>query len=390
MHTLTTQSIPDYRLDEATGRGYAVFGDRSIEFGPYDDPRSRSAYDRLLSRWLANGRQLPGPNDQTDALSATGPIPFEQFRDEVLSIYEPPLRALATWREAKYALRCIGETGATTTADLSVSMLSAIVINRPPTNSPNRTRTVLRHVSAICAYAEKMGYIRISPFRIRGIGTFARAVPSRRKKHASREEIRRVLEHMAERAKADGWLGWKAKRLHSMTAFLAYTGARAGEIYYLQTTDVDLDKGIIWIVSRAEHRTKTIGSAAPIPMAPDLIPIAREWFRHRMSVPPGFKIDAADCPWVFPTIRRHRRAPWTQGGPGYKPRDQIQAVAAEAGVLGFTPLMLRHSLATHLLHWGASAGTIQRILRHTNTRTQEAYLHSDIPDLQAAVANVRF
>lgn len=390
MSILTALSVPCYSRDEVTGRGVATFDDRVIDFGPADDPRSAAVYDRTLAAWLANGRRLPSPEESAPA-PAMGPIPWSQFRDEFMSLYEPPLRARSTQRGMGYALRRLEGLGIQSTADLTVALLARLVASCPEKNSVNSTVGLLRYVQAACSYAEKMGYVRISPFRVRNLSSFARRAPSRHKKHASRDEIRRVLEHMRERAQADGWKGWKEKRVFALTAILAYTGMRAGEALYLQVSDVDLTEGVLWIVSRSEHRLKTAASAAPIPMPPGLIPIVAEWLKHRMARPPGFKIDSEDCPWIFPTLRRHKRGPWVSGGPGCKPRDRMAAVAAEIGVVGFGPLMLRHSMATHLPHWGASSATVKRILRHTTERTaQQWYTHDDIPNLRAAVANVEF
>ena len=249
----------------------------------------------------------------------------------------------------------------------------------------------MRYVQAACSYAAKLGYLRVSPFHVRGFSTYARGEPARGRKHASREEVRTVLDHMKEQAQANGWKGWKAKRLYALTATLAYTGARATEAYFLQTQDVDLQEGIIWIISRREHRTKTAASAQPLPIAPPLGLILEEWLRHRMSVPVGFKIDDPDCPWTFPTTRRLAHAPWCEGYPGTKPRDRMKAVAAQVGVIGFGPLVLRHSMATHLMtSWGGSPGLVKRVLRHTSEQMQRYYVHDDLPGLKEAFKNVEY
>ena len=159
----------------------------------------------------------------------------------------------------------------------------------------------------------------------------------------------------------------------------------------MQTPDVDLDEGIIWIVSRREHRTKTAAAEQPLPIAPLLAPYFEEWLRHRMSVPPNFKIDDLECPWVFPTTRRLGHGPWCEGYPGTKPRDRMKAVAAQVGVIGFGPLVLRHSMATHLMtSWGGSPGLVKRVLRHTSEQMQQYYVHDDLPGLKEAFKNVEY
>ena len=69
----------------------------------------------------------------------------------------------------------------------------------------------------------------------------------------------------------------------------------------------------------------------------------------------------------------------------------MKAVAAQVGVIGFGPLVLRHSMATHLMTaWGGSAGLVKRVLRHTTEQTQKWYVHDDLPGLKEAFKNVEF
>ena len=193
-------------------------------------------------------------------------VPWEKFKAEILKLYQPPMRAAKTLGGLKHALRHVDAMGVAFTSDLTPALIADLVAGQVPTKSANTIHGLLRYVQAACSYAEKMGYLRISPFRVRGLSTYARREPPRGRKHASREEIRRVLDHMREQAQADGWKGWKAKRLYALTATLAYTGMRAGEAIWLQAADVDIAEGIIWVVSRPEHRTKTDAAAQPLPM----------------------------------------------------------------------------------------------------------------------------
>jgi integrase len=325
------------------------------------------------------------------------PMPFGEFKQEMLALYKPPMRSVATLRGIDYAFRCLEALEVQTTFDLSVSLIGALVAARPLANSPNSTLGLLRYVAAICAYAERTGRLRMSPFRVRPVGSWARRTPAKGKKFHSREEVAKVLAHMAEQAHGDGWRGWKAKRLLALAKFLVSTGVRAGEAYHAQVGDIDLERGIFWIRSRKEYRCKTAQSAQPVPLSDWLIngtegsPGLREWLeRYRMMAPPGFKLDDPECPWVFPTVRRHKRAPWIHGGPGCNPRARLVVVASQVGVLGFTPLSLRHTFATALIHWGARRGTVQRILRHTDDRTTDWYLHSDLASLREAVKDVQY
>jgi integrase len=333
----------------------------------------------------ATVRQGPAAED------ALAPISWSDFKTELMKFYQPAARSHRTRQDMEHALRCLDAMPVQEVADLTPPLIVDLVASRPAKNSATTTVSLLTRVRVACNYAEKRGYLRLSPFHVLPLSAYARKEPARGRKHASIEEVGTVLGHMKEQAQADGWRGWKSKRLYALTATLAYTGGRAGEIYWLKTEDIDLDEGVIWIVSRREHRTKTAASARPLPIAPRLGPILEEWLRYRMSVPPGFKIDSPDCPWMFPTIRRHANAPWCEGSPGSKPRDRMKAVAAQVGVLGFGPLVLRHSMATHLMtSWGGSPGLVKRVLRHTSEQMQSFYVHDDLPGLKEAFKNVEY
>lgn len=319
------------------------------------------------------------------------PKPWSEFCAQIRGLYKPPLRAKKTYLGMDLAIRLLTGLGIETTADLTPDLIGRLVASRPENLSPNTVRGNLRYVQALCTFAEQTGALSgPSPFRIRPIGSWKRAAKPKRKQHASREEIRRVLDFMSEQAKQDGWKGWKAKRLHGLTALLAYTGLRGGEAQFLQVQDVDLERGIIHVVSRASHRLKTAASEAVVPIPPALKPILEEWLKHRMSAPAGFKLKDPSCPWLWPTTRRHNNTPWANGGPGDRPASRMKIVAAQVGVASFTPLTLRHSLGTHMLHFGAGKAMIQRLLRHSNQATQSFYTHDDDQNLRDAVQNVDF
>ena len=51
-----TVRTPSYRLHKPSRQAVVTLSDRDHYLGPYGSPKSRSAYDRLVSEWLANHR----------------------------------------------------------------------------------------------------------------------------------------------------------------------------------------------------------------------------------------------------------------------------------------------------------------------------------------------
>lgn len=330
------------------------------------------------------------------------PIPWQQFRDEFLAAYRPPAVAKSSASRMESLFRELealdltpdGQRldGAeplhiTTTADLTVVLVSKYIANRPPGQSPYTTYSLLATLRSICRYAEASGYLRVCPFRLRKLARWVRRPPLAGRRHYSREEIRRVLELMTRDVEErTGWAQWRARRLLAVTSIIAYTGMRKMEALRLELNDVDMKSRAIWIRPHGAS-LKTSASEAPVPIPERLFLIMSEWLAHRMDAPFGFPLPK-ECPFLVPTISR--RAAWVSGQKGGKALHRLQAVAARAGVPGMTFQGLRASLATHMEPFAGPA-LIQRILRHTSVRTsEEHYRKADIPNLVTAMNGFDF
>lgn len=311
------------------------------------------------------------------ANSDLNPIPFDQFRTELLKLYLPPMRAQATYRGMRRSLDVFAEVlgpGATT-AHLTPDFIARLIASRPPELSPYTIKALLVNLKVACKYAVEMGYLRATPFGFRK--TWVRLGEPRKKTHHTREEIARVLALMARDVeRKTGWAQWRARRLHAKTATVAFTGMRLMENTHLRFEDILLEERMILIVSRPNNRLKTVKSAQPVPIPEALAVILANWLPHCHSE------------WAFPNA--YRTAPWIGGSKGYKPLDRLKRLGERAGVAGFTFQSLRHSFATHSEFWGLSETMIQRILRHTSTSTQRNYRHADATNMRAAALRIDF
>ncbi|WP_422930091.1 tyrosine-type recombinase/integrase [Singulisphaera sp. PoT] len=177
-----------------------------------------------------------------------------------------------------------------------------------------------------------------------------------------------MLELLRSRSKKN----WSAGRLHALAAVYAFTGLRRNEALRLRVEDVDLVQGVIFVRPNG-GRLKTKKSRAPVPCPAALGKILCNW------------LSRCGSEWVFPCVRKRDR-PWMHGKAGCRPGDRLKAAGKEAGVEGFTPQSLRHSLATHLAGWwGLKEKQIQLILRHTTVKTQRHYVHPDVVNLCKSV-----
>jgi integrase len=169
---------------------------------------------------------------------------------------------------------------------------------------------------------------------------------------------------------------WEGGRLHALAAVAAYTGLRRDELLHLQCADVRPGAGVIDVVAR--RRLKTEGSAAPVPIPPELGAILEIW------------IPLAGSDWLFPGVRK-KSVPWTGGALGNRPCDHLRRAGEECGLAGLTFLSLRHTFATWARRrWGLSAIELQDCLRHSSPATQRHYLHADRAGLVESVRNVSY
>lgn len=185
----------------------------------------------------------------------------------------------------------------------------------------------------------------------------------------------RALLARADREVADDPGSWTKKRLRTLVYFEAYTGCRIREALFLDwEKGIDLERGIAWLRHKPGNRLKTAGSAAPIGLPDALVRVLREWQREQT------------CGWVFPN---QSGRPWVTAGPGYKPLDQLKALATRAGIGHATWKMFRHSFDTHGKgRFGMSSEQMRAQLRHTSTDTQKHYDHADLDNLREAVRRV--
>ena len=332
------------------------------------------------------------------------PIPLGKLRDHLAALYSPALRAKSTRSSIMRILDKLDRLGGIeTTADLTTATVARFIAAEPPGQHPNTTYTQVAKLRVVCNIAAAEGWLRMSPFvaRRRWVRKITPAVP----KVHSREEIARVLGlAAADVARKRGWAQWRARRLLALVAVVAYTGLRRNEALHLRVEDVDLSTRMLAIVARRDGNLKTDAAAQPVPIPDALAVILAGWIPHLATPPPhrhslgrpGGRPAAVtraglrevDPGWLIPNA--YRTGPWQGGSNGHKPVQRLKRLAHRAGVEGFTFQSLRHSWATHAEFWGLSDAMIQRVMRHSNTRTQQHYRHAEAANLRQKVGGIDF
>jgi integrase len=297
---------------------------------------------------------------------------WSDFSADVLTLYLPPIRRLATYRKMTQVL---GEFGplCPTTADLTPAAI-ARWLQLHPERRPETTLALLRTLAAACTYGVLISAIDANPFVWRKPTAWVDwDVPELEPPVHSSAEMARVLA-LASQEVSGG--AWKAARLEAVVFTLAYTGARKREVLGLAVADVDLAGGSVAIRTNRRRGLKTRSSAAHLPIPAELGKVLAAW------------IPLTGCEWLFPGARLE--GPWLEGPPGHKAIDQVKALGQRAGIEGLTIASFRHTFASLSESWGIGETALQRILRHTNPRTQKFYRH-ELPEvLREAGAKVHF
>jgi len=193
--------------------------------------------------------------------------------------------------------------------------------------------------------------------------------------HYTRPQIIALL-NQADKELSEQPTDWGLARLRALIYLAAYTGARIGELLHLEWSEIDFVRGVAWLNWKRERGFKTKGAEAPVGLPDSLLVVLREWQTSQRGQ------------WVFPN---EKGKPWTTGGPGYRPLDQLQALAQRADVQPATWKMFRHSLNTHGKQWfGLNKEQMRVQLRHEDAATQRHYDHSDLDNLRSAVKNIDY
>lgn len=159
---------------------------------------------------------------------------------------------------------------------------------------------------------------------------------------------------------ADSALGLRDRALLEV---LYGCGLRASEIIGLETTELDLDAGLMRVVGKGDkERTVPVGGMARHALTAYLA-------SARPSLRPARSVGRLTA-HVFLNVRG-----------GALSRQAVHRIVrdygARVGLEGLHPHTLRHSFATHLLEGGADLRAVQEMLGHADISTTQIYTHVD-------------
>lgn len=163
-------------------------------------------------------------------------------------------------------------------------------------------------------------------------------------------------------------VSWKELRDHLLIGVLYETGMRRSELMELEWKDVDLKGKYIVVMGKRQKQRQ--------------IPIRQELSDHMKYFREATLAEFDALPvFVMVTDKGVKTYPkWIYN----KVKNILGAWANSEFV---SPHVLRHSIATHLLHAGADIQVIREFLGHSSLAATEIYTHNSIGKLKKAYKN---
>ena len=231
-------------------------------------------------------------------------------------------------------------------------MIEDLKMSRATEIKPSSVNKELTVIMAMLSRAVDWGYLQESPAK-RKVKTIK--TPNDQYRFLSEEEADLLLEACKNS---------ECTALYAMVVTAIHTGMRIGEIFNLHWQDLNFRSGMIDVVSREGHLTKTNKSRS-IPMSAFLTNVLRKHPRRIAS------------PYVFP------------GRDGRK-RGDINRVfhraRKAAEIAHFTVHDLRHTFASWAVMNGVHLVTVSKLLGHTDIKQTMRYAHLAPDYLKGSVA----
>ena len=371
-----------------SGQAVVRLGGRDHYLGTFDSPAARSAYERLVAEWLANGRRLPDDeltvNDLILAflVYATGYYKKSGEHSGKIGCIKDALKPV----KALYGRTPAADFGPKAFKIVRAEMIKKGWCRKYVNHQADRAKRMFRWGTE-----EELvhGGVYHSLRAVKGIRKGSPGVPESPKvRPVPTSAIKAVLKLVPPIVAA-------------MIRFQFYTGCRPEEVCILRRENIRR-RGEVWVHVPPEHKTGHHDIERKIYIGPKAQRVLRPWLD---AAPEAFIFSPAQSEIHRNAGRREKRAsPMTPSQAARKPkaarkrppgdryttasyRRAIHRACREAKVEAWSPNQLRHAAATRLRkRHGIEVARI--ILGHTNLVTTQIYAEADMAKAVTVIAEV--
>jgi integrase len=380
--------VPQPTRHKATGQAVVRLNGRDIYLGRYGSPAAKAKYDRLITDWLDNGRQLP------DAPRTVNEIILAYL--EHAQTYYKPIRKRDGEPGRSGEIGCIRDAldivaelyGRTPAIDFGPRCLKAVRAKmlekgwsrRYANHQTNRVRRMFRW-----ATEEELIDAHVS-HALQAVRGLRKGQPglreTKRVRPAPKAAIKAVLRHVPPMVKA-------------MILFQYWTGCRPSEACRLKPRRINF-AGDIWVYRPARHKTAHLGKRRRIFIGPRAQKVLKPWLEgvapdeyvfspKRSEEIRNRERRAARKTPLWPSHvdhqeRKRKADPQRPKRSRYDVasyRRAIKRACKKAKVAPWAPNQLRHTAATRLRRkYGIEAA--RTVLGHSTAFTTEIYAERDI------------
>jgi integrase len=374
---------PSYRHHKPTGQAVVSLNGRDIYLGRFGTPKSQAEYDRLLAEWLANGRQLAGPEPGigSDLTVNELLVAYLAFADSYYVKNGKPTSESASIRVTIRPLRQLyGDTLARDFGPLRLKSVRQVMVDTGLCRNEVNKRT--GRLVRVFKWAVAEGIL--PPSVHHGL----MAVVGLRRGRADVRESRAVKP--VPDAFVDAIRPFVSRQVWAMVELQRLTGMRPGEVCIMRTCDLDTS-GQIWTYRPSVHKTEHHGRERVVYLGPQAQSVLRLWLRpdlgtylfsarEAMEEKSAIRREERKTP-ITPSHRARKRKAKPRRTPGevYNARSFYHAVrnaCQRADVPAWHPNQLRHNAATRLRkEFGLDVA--RAVLGHSSPVVTEVYAELD-------------
>ncbi|MHC4444386.1 MAG: tyrosine-type recombinase/integrase [Planctomycetota bacterium] len=261
---------PSYRCHKATGQAVVTLKGKDIYLGKYGTKASQSEYDRLISEWLANGRQLPATANGNMDITINELIARYWKHAKIYYVKNGrPTREQANINLAMRPLRRLyGRISVTEFGPLALKAVRQSFID------DDHARTYINDNIGRIKRMFKWGVENelVPPSVYHGLQSVS-GLRRGRSEARETEPVKPVPDEFVDAIKP-----FVSRQVWAMIELQRITGMRPGEVTMIRGCDIDIS-GKLWEYRPAEHKTEHHGRQRVIMLGPRAQAVIREFLK---------------------------------------------------------------------------------------------------------------